>query len=84
MKLHIHIKKLFAAQNIWLQAEKKLAKENANKVRGSDPESGHYGAGDIRRHRFGFLWWRGWRGRGIKNAQGKLLPQTRTDIKESP
>lgn len=84
MKLHIHIKKLFDSQNRYLRWEKKLAKENANKVRGVDPEACHRPLGSRWHNPFGSIWWRGWRGRGIKTAHGKLLPQTRTDVAEKP
>lgn len=80
MKLHIHIKKLFDRENRYLRFEKELAKENANKVRGVDPNPLHPSIGHRWHGRFGSIWWRGWRGRGHKTAQGKLLPQTHTGV----
>ncbi len=78
MKLHIHIRKLFDSQNRYLRREKELAKENARKARGTAPHPQSSSVGSRWHNPFGIIWWRGWRKRGLKSAQGKLLPQTQT------
>lgn len=84
MKLHIHIKKLFDAENFWVRHEKKLAKENANKARGKEEIPMRLGTSRRWHNPFGFIWWRGYRKRGLKSAQGKMLPQIMGEIKDRP
>lgn len=80
MKLHTHIRKLFDSANIYIKAEKKLAKQNQRKARGTGPLQ-EWGLG--RRFRYGFLWWRSHAERGQKNARGQLLPRNQTNLPEA-
>ncbi len=83
MKLHIHIRKLFDSQNRYLQWEKDMAKENARKARNdATPEQLQRSVGSRWHSPFGYIWWRPFRKRGVKNAQGKLLPHTHTDVQD--